>query len=139
VQCHTHGLNFRLQKQAARLILNTVTTERSSVLVAPLKCQQLRQRIDMHKAVVMFKILNDTAPTYLSDLFTNTHITKSRSLRSSSHNNIYPPRPRPELFTNTFAYTGSILWNALPQQVKSANTLSQFKSLYSSHARSQAS
>jgi hypothetical protein len=129
---------FRLQKQAARLILNADTTERSSVLFAKLKWQPLRQRIDMHKAVVVFKILNGMAPTYLSDLFTNTHTIHSRSLRSSSHNNIYPPRPRLELFKNSFAYTGSILWNALPQQVKSANTLSQFKSLYSSHARSQA-
>ena len=121
---------IRFQKRAARLILDKDFTTPSKALFCELKWLIFPERVKFQKAVLLYKVFNDLAPDYLGNVFTFTSNIHDRSLRSSSQFQLYSPRPNTELFRKSFAYSGSSIWNSLPNYVKSANSVLQFKHLY---------
>ena len=76
------------------------------------------------KANLVFKILNGKAPTYLQDLF---------SVRGTGHNirnsemRLNVPRPRTDYMKKSFCYSGAVLFNSLPQNIRKCQSLPQFK------------
>ena len=70
------------------------------------------------------------APTYLSVLFHYTNETHNRVLRSTHDNLLYVPKPSIELFQNSFCYSGSKIWNAMPDSIKHISSVQQFKYKY---------
>ena len=75
----------------------------------------------------MFKVYNNIAPTYISENFmlrNNANI--SFNLRSSSTGCFVPPKPRTEYFKNSMRYSGCLVWNGLPEEVKRAQTIDTF-------------
>ena len=50
--------------------------------------------------------------------------------RGSENMNLYLPKYAKEIFRRNFAYTGSMLWNDLPDEVKESSPLDAFKSNY---------
>ena len=43
------------------------------------------------------------------------------------------PRPRTNYLRNSFRYSGAVLWNSLPQTLRQAESLSNFRSLLNNH------
>ena len=68
----------------------------------------------------VFKAYKNLAPPYLKQLFiySNTRAT-SRFITL--------PKPRIDLFKTSFSFSGASLWNAIPTQIKSCNSLTSFK------------
>ena len=118
------------QKRAARLILDADLLTPSKILFARLNWLPFPQRIQFHKAILLYKIFSNQAPEYLSDIFTPVSSIHSISLRSATDMQLYSPRPKTEILRKSFLYSGSKLWNSIPNHIKKAPTLSQFKSLY---------
>ena len=75
---------------------------------------------------MVFKIINDLAPSYLSDILENKIQPEAYTLRSSSAN-LKIPKVRTEMYKKGFAYTATELWNSLPETLKMEGSLARFK------------
>jgi len=83
------------------------------------------ERVTYMKAIQMFKTIRGDAPEYLRS--SDTHV---RLLRSLSNFQLYTPKPRLEIYRNTFVFSGSSVWNSLPSYIHNSNTVHHFKSQY---------
>lgn len=121
---------IKFQKRAARLILDKDFDTPSVDLFAELNWMTFPERVKFQKAVMMFKTMNNLAPTYMSSLFQYTNQIHNRNLRSATENLLYVSKPKYEIFRNSFAYSGAKLWNSIPRNIKSCNSVQQFKDRY---------
>ena len=80
----------------------------------------LDKQLFFNKAVITHKIYNDQAPPYLSPLL------KKAPQRYGSTKLILP-LPRIDLFKSSLSYSGSAIWNMLPDYLKQITSLSKFK------------
>ena len=78
----------------------------------------------------MYKTMHNLAPTYLSELFHYTNEIHNRVIGSTHDNNIYVHKPNIELFRTSFCYCDSKIWNAMPDSIKHASSVQQFKYKY---------
>ena len=122
----------RLQHRAARIICGNhdYMNVRGADLASQLGMQSIESRRNYFTAMLMFKINNETAPKRLIDLFVYAKDTHEIPTRSSANSTFQVPEPNYEFYRNSFKYQGSILWNSLHPQVKSAQDINQFKRLY---------
>ena len=89
------------------------------------------ERVKYRQAIMVYKSVNNICPVYLKDKFKHSHNVYRVNLRSSvSKLNLYPPKPRLEFFRKSFDYTGTKVWNALPNEVREAENLASFKNKY---------
>lgn len=121
---------IKFQKRAARLILDKDYDTPSAELFSELRWMTFSQRVVFQKAIMMFKIMNNQAPSYLLNNFILSSDVHTRILRSSSDFQLYTPRPNTEQFRKSFVYSGSCIWNGLPDYIKSATSVNHFKTLY---------
>ena len=75
---------MKLQKRAAKVIIDCDFTTPSSLMFAELKWKTFPERVIYQKAIQMFKTLRGNAPDYLSTSFTFTSDIHARLLRSST-------------------------------------------------------
>lgn len=120
----------KFQKRAARLILDKDFDTPSEELFTELNWMKFPERVVYQKAILMFKTMHDLAPSYLKDIFRYTGEIHNRNLRSTSHNLLYIPKPKCELYRKSMAFSGSKIWNTIPETVKNANSVQQFKQRY---------
>ena len=72
----------------------------------------------------MFKIINGDGPSYLQNLF---------SVRGSGYNlrdseiKLNLPKPRTNYLKRSLCYSGALLWNSLPQNIRMLRSLPLFK------------
>ena len=108
-----------LHRKAAKLMISdsslTTDTKLGYLGLLPLK-----EKLTFNKAVLVFKAYKNLAPPYLKQLFicSNTRAT-SRFITL--------PKPRIGLFKTSFSFSGASLWNSIPTQIKSRNSLISFK------------
>ena len=88
----------RFQKTAARLILESDMSVSSESLFTQLDWLTFPERVKFHKAILMYKIFHDQAPTYLKSLFTYSSSIHNLNLRSSSDLQLYTLKYRCEFF-----------------------------------------
>ena len=117
---------------AARIILGISKREHISFHLASLHWLHSDSRIKYKLACICYSCMSTNSPTYLSDLL--TVYTAARQLRSSYDNSVLrrPPVRRPTVSygQRSFAYSApsSSTWNSLPQQVRSSDNVSTFRS-----------
>ena len=121
---------IKLQKRAARIILDKGIDTPSAGMFAELNWMKFPDRITYQKSVLMYKIFNNLTPSYLQEFFTFTSDIHQRSLRSTSDNLLYIPKPNIELYRNSLSYSGSKIWNAIPDHVKQSTSIAEFKYKY---------
>ena len=120
---------IKLQKRAARLILDKRYDTASSVLFEKLNWLPLLDRLKYNECIQVYKALNDDSPLYMSELFTKN----STNLRSSTMDKLFVPRN----CKKSFSFTGAINWNNLPAELRSLKSLTQFKENLKKHLMSQ--
>ncbi|MEW8547257.1 MAG: reverse transcriptase family protein [Candidatus Thiodiazotropha sp.] len=125
--CESNKLKiFRLQKRACRVILD-YNVEDSHEALSSLKILSLYDRLLLRKAKFMYKVYNGLTPQYISDNFTlRNEVNTSVVLRSSASGCFVPPQPKKECFKHSMRYSGCLIWNSLPNEVKCAQTLETF-------------
>ena len=79
-------------------------------------------------SLTIFKCIHGNAPDYLKDLIVLSQ--PQTCLHTSNHANRLVPLPFPKYckISNAFRYSALIVWNNLPPSVRSATSLSNFKS-----------
>ena len=124
----------RVQNSAARLILKKKKSDHISPILSSLHWLPVSQRIEFKFLVLVFKVVRNLAPSYLTDLL--SQYMPSRSLRSSSDSSLLTiPRPLrlKSIDSRAFSVAGPTLWNHLPPALRQAKSLSSFKSQLKTH------
>ena len=119
----------KLQKRAARIILNAKFDAPSKPLFKDLGWLSFENRVQYHKGVMMYKCINNIAPQYLCDVFKFS--SNQYSLRSTKSGCLFVPRPNTNFMKRTFQYSGTLLWNNIPSVIKDSINVDIFKRKYS--------
>jgi exonuclease III len=119
----------KLQNRAARIILQRESSRNTFDI---LNWVDLSTRRQIHKCVLVFKCLNNLVPEYLSGYFVKNSNIHSYNTRRKD--DLHLPKPNLSLGKRSFIYSGSLLYNNLPDRIKKAGTLSNFKSLIQRHS-----
>ena len=111
-----------MQRRAYKLILGTDYTTLDAAR-KQLRILSFEETVFIHKAKVMCKIANNTAPIYLTDLFqmrgNDSYLNNSHlNLWSTSNKNFLIPKPKIRLFKNSLSYSGALVWNSVPLWIK---------------------
>ena len=117
----------KLQNRAARVLTFSRYDAYANRLFRQLNWKDLSTQFQIQKALMVYKSLNDLVPGYLSSNFVERYGTHY-SLRDSL-NKLTVPFPRTTFMKNSFSYSGAVLWNSLPCDMREAKSLRQFKHL----------
>lgn len=116
---------IRLQKRACHLIQDQYV-ENFQDAMNNIKVLTIHERIFLRKAKLMYKVSRKSIPVYLSNIFHQRDADGTPNLRSIRRKNYIIPRPKKELFKKSFQYTGPIIWNNIPSNIRQAPSISSF-------------
>ncbi len=121
-----------VQNASARVLTSTKKYDHISPVMSTLHWLPIKHRIDFKILLITYKALNGLAPQYLSELL--THYSPPRPLRSQNSGRLIIPRiSKLTAGGRSFFYLAPKLWNNLPNTVREADTLRQFKSRLKTH------
>ena len=133
VWCHTKAANIsklqRVQNYAARIITYNFDyiNSRGITLIRTLRWTTVKERCDYFTAIMMFKAIHGLTPVYLSDAVVMASETHDRDTRLSKSQDANVPSHNSEVLKRSFVYNGSVIWNDLPLELKTASDLNSFK------------
>lgn len=117
----------RIQNTAARLVARVKKSDHISPVLHNLHWLPVRSRIVFKILLITFKALHGQAPIYITELLTKYNPT--RTLRSCNRSLLLEQKSK--TVTNgdrSFSVAAPKLWNSLPQEIRSIDILSRFKS-----------
>ena len=104
----------------------------ANILLTDLGWQNPETQRHIQKAVMVYKSLNCLAPDYMSSKFTlRNDLFNSYNLRDSE-NKLAVPLPRTNYYRNSFCYSGTVLWNILPSDIRQVKSFTSFRKLLTS-------
>ena len=117
----------KLQRRACKLILGNEYTQLEEAC-DNLKILSFDEIVFLNKAKMMYKIAYNIAPSYLINLFQMRNVSDDTisSLRSVANKNFLVPKPKLNLFKNSLTYSGAIIWNSIPLEIKNSSSLNIF-------------
>jgi len=120
-----------VQNAAAWLTFRIRKSEHISPALISLHWLRVPERISFKLAVLTYRSIHGTSPSYLQSCFTRvSDITSRRRLRSStSHRMDVPPVRLSTVGRRAFPVSGATVWNDLPLHVASAPSLAVFRRL----------
>ena len=121
----------KLQKQAARIILDCHYLTPSKDMFSQLRWLPLKDWVTYRKATMTYKAINGKAPDYISAMFRYVSDVHKRTTRQTCNKDLYiPSKARLNVFRNTLRYSGAHIWNNLPAKVKNVSSVKMFKTSY---------
>ena len=121
-----------VQNYAARIItgnfdyLNTNSID----LIRPLRWANVQQKFDYFTAVLMYKAIHGLTPMYMTDNIVMARETHDRDTRLSDSNDVNLPPHNSDVLKRSFIYNGSVIWNNLPDDIRMATDVADFKWRY---------
>ena len=117
----------KIQNEAARIVTGATKLASINSLLSETGWETLSSRRNKHKLQLFYKIQNDLSPNYLSSLVPPTvGSTSTYPLRNSKNlHTIYVLNS--QLYSNSFLPSAIRDWNELPEEIRSAPSLSAFK------------
>ena len=112
---------IKIQKKAARLILEAPPLTPSKLMFQQLKWLPFDEIVKFKQVSLVYKAVNGSAPHYIQTMFTNIQDHSNYSLRSSANNKLFVPRTHHKYIS----YTGVIIWNTLPENIKTSKTFTK--------------
>ena len=121
------SLSQKLQNRAARVITFSNYDRSTDELLRMVNWVKLdRQRL-IDKSITMYKIVNRMAPDYLCSHFVFRSDTLAYNLRQSDFS-LAIPQARTNYCKRSLSYSGAVLWNGLPLDMRQSPSLNVFKS-----------
>ena len=93
----------------------------------------LKEHLQCNKCILVHKVIHNKSPQYSRQLVQ----IGARSDHSSWNSILILPKTRIDIYKMSFAYSGSFCWNALPRSLKTACSVSTFKSKALKHFRTE--
>ena len=116
----------KLQKRAFKTILGNEYTDFEGAK-SVLNVQSFEERLFLNKAKIMYRIANNLVPTYVCDLFQRrSDSIINTTLRSVSNENFVLRKPSLSIFKESISYSGAVIWNSIPYEVKNSSSLNCF-------------
>ena len=115
----------KLQNRYARLVLRADYFTPQSTLMNTLNWQLVQQRIKYQKCIMIFKILNDLAPPYLNSCISKRPVVYYT--RYAINSPLFVQKSRTDYKMRTLAVSGAKLFNKLPINVQTCQSLQSFK------------
>ncbi len=113
-----------LQKRACKTIFGPEYVNFKDAL-NKINSLTIHQRIILQKAKFMYKVHNKLVPEYIQDMYQYRE-SSGLNIRNSSSTDFEVPRPRIELFKESMSYSGSRIWNSIPENIRLSKTINQF-------------
>ena len=116
-----------LRVQTARLIVGARRSDHMTPILRDLHWLPIPARLEFKILLLTFKCLHNQGPSYLRELlkFRNPSWTLRSSMQSLLQNSY---RPNTLYYgERAFAFAAPKLWNSTPEHIKSASSLSTFK------------
>ena len=111
----------KLENHAIRVITNSSFDTSSRYLLNSLSWDNLSVRRAKQKANLMYNAcINNLVPTYLCNLFATR--TPNYYFRNAKKN-LMLPKPRTDYLKRSFSYSGALLWNNLPEEIRTSNSV----------------
>ena len=115
-----------IQNSLARVVLKVKRHDHITPSLRKLHWLPVHQRIIFKIACITFKTIQNQSPAYLHQLL--IHHNPSRSLRTRHQNTLVCPRIHSNLGRRSFSYASPTIWNSLPANLRSLDSLSSFRS-----------
>ena len=110
---------------AARLVTHLRKLESITPVLFKLHWLPVKQRIEFKMLLLVFKSLNGLAPRYLREKLV---YKKSNGLRSSDKKLLIIPKSNLKCYGDrSFSFAGPKLWNSLPCDLRTCDSLEFFK------------
>ena len=116
----------KLQNRAARLITKSDYDTDGGPLIDKLGWKTIRELNNNDVAIMMFKIMNNMAPPYLTGMFQPLRELQEIMLRDTN-SNLRLPRMSTNMGRRSFSYHGADIWNKIEQNNKTGTSLQSFK------------
>ena len=116
----------KLQNRAARVLTYSSYDVDAGHLFKLLGWKNLACQQQFQRATMVYRSLHGLALNYPSSKFERQEV--AYNLRDSE-NKLNVLLPRTNCYKNSFSYSGAILWNSLPCNLREAESLGQFKRL----------
>ena len=116
----------KLQIRAARFLTFLDYDEDAGYLFELVEWKNPEGQHEIETATMVSESLHGLAPEYLCSRFA---IRETAYNLRDSENKLCIPLPRTNYYKNSFSYSGAILWNKLPCNVRQAEYLTKFKCL----------
>ena len=121
----------RLQNNLARVVLQQPRRAPGAPLLRQLHWLPVRFRIQYKTAVITHKAIYSRAPSYLSELLTET--LQTHRTRSAEQKHLYQPVPNSNIASRGFRYVAPSVWNTLPAVIRTDASPDSFKSKLKTH------
>lgn len=129
---HLQGRLQRAQNCCLRFCCNTPYRERVTPVYLSISWLKLDGRRSLHQATLIYKILHNSAPEYLSCDFIPL---SNRNARRDDLLSI--PRHTTQIYHNSFLITSINLWNSIPRDIRSSPSISIFKARFRRYLQSR--
>ena len=117
----------KFQNRAARVITFSNYDRSTDELLRMVNWVKLDRQPLVNKSIMMYKIVNNMVPGYLSSRFVFRSDTLTYNLRDSD-GTLAIPQPRTNYCKRSLSYSGVVLWNSLPFNIRQSLSLNEFKS-----------
>ena len=112
-----------MQNTAARVVTRTRKFDHITPVLKQPHWLPVRYRIVFIILLPVYKVLNGTAPSHISEL-----LNSERKLRSSSQHLLATPKARLKTHgERAFAVAAPRLWNSIPLELRSSSSIDMFK------------
>ena len=116
-----------MQNTAARVVTRTRKFDHITPFLKQPYWLPVRYRIVFIILLPVYKALNGTAPSHISELLNKYH-TSERKLRSSSQHPLATPKARLKTYgERAFAVAAPRLWISIPLELRSSSSIDIFK------------
>ena len=113
--------------RAARVITFSNYDRSTDELLRMVNWVKLDRRRLVNKSILMYRIVNNMVPNYLSSYFVFRSDTLTYNLRDSDCT-LAIPQPRTNYCKRSLSYSGGVLWKSLALDSRQSLSLNEFKS-----------
>ena len=117
-----------LHKKIMRSITFNENTAPSKPIFDTLQTFKFNDVILLQITSFVYECVNNLAPVYFRDFFRSIHNVHDIGTRQSKRGDLFALRYNTTQYgLRSIHYSGVRLWNSLPQEIRSSNSLSNFK------------
>ena len=117
----------KLQKIALRVIYDKSRYTSSDPLFQESYILPIDYRVKYRITITTCKAINGLAPNYICEMFRPLSSVSKRTTRSTIRNDLWTPNFKLNVTRKSLSYSGAVIYNSLPEDIRNAQTISIFK------------